>query len=476
VKLSGAFDISYHKTSSFAVVWRFVVVCLVVWFMVFVLLYYINQQTVSLSPYLHSIVGRVIHQPQTQRYLLMMGKSILTDRSISQQTLQWFVDTMYQEHCVVLTHPACALYNHQQELWYYLWYDAPKTYLILLQNSAEVRPNGGFYWSFVRIVVASWAIQSATIHDSYEVPFTNSWVILTLPERTNQYLGHNEATFIAGNKFGFTDRDGRVISAIYNKTYNTQLDGIIFISTDTITRLLPQIQPQLREWQFVNAAVDLIRWSNTGFKKDLYLTSIRSYLRSHAINLFVQWLVYGDILMQPWMVQLYLPQISPWLRDTIKQLHWITDLDSHHIYLWDINQWYNKISDFVSRTVRIQTWNQIIYETQWSIIPMSQISWGSYRLTVEYELSIPRRYYEYISRFEDKYQVHLTQRERHILGIEPLLQYQGVVFAGSGIVLQSIDWQGSGMVVFDAWLDSAAAYDIMSTWDRRTIMIDFTKK
>gem|GEM_PF-4746254 len=60
-------------------------------------------------------------------------------------------------------------------------------------------------------------------------------------------------------------------------------------------------------------------------------------------------------------------------------------------------------------------------------------------MTVEYELSIPRRYYEYISRFEDKYQVHLTQRERHILGIEPLLQYQGVVFAGSGIVLQSID-------------------------------------
>ena len=78
-------------------------------------------------------------------------------------------------------------------------------------------------------------IQTIKVHDSYEVPFINSGVSLNLPERTTNYLGHNSATFIAGNKFGFTDRDGFIIRAIYNKTYQTSIDGVMFIrSTDAL--------------------------------------------------------------------------------------------------------------------------------------------------------------------------------------------------------------------------------------------------
>jgi hypothetical protein len=84
-----------------------------------------------------------------------------------------------------------------------------------------------------------------------------------LPEWTKYYLGHSTANFIAGNKFGFTDRDGFMISAIYDKTYNTQTDGVFFISTKTLTTLIPALQAQLWKWQFINASVDLIRGTDT---------------------------------------------------------------------------------------------------------------------------------------------------------------------------------------------------------------------
>jgi len=83
-------------------------------------------------------------------------------------------------------------------------------------------------------------------------------------------------------------RDGRVISSIYDKTYNTDTDGVLFISTDTLTTLVPALQEQLWRWQFVNAAVDLIRGHDGSFKKELYMKQLTEYIDSNKISLIAQ--------------------------------------------------------------------------------------------------------------------------------------------------------------------------------------------
>jgi hypothetical protein len=163
-------------------------------------------------------------------------------------------------------------------------------------------------------------IQNIKVHDSYEVPFVNSGVSLNLPSRTTNYLGHSNATFIAGNKFGFTDRDGFIIRAIYNKTYHTSIDGVIFISTKTLTTLIPSLQDQLWKWQFINASTDLIRGHTGSFKKDLYLISMNQYLSENKVALLGQALSNYTTLIHQGLMQVYLPQPQPAFRQTLKKL------------------------------------------------------------------------------------------------------------------------------------------------------------
>lgn len=439
---------------------------------------------------LQSLMSYGAGSPAVQRAAITMIDYVRQGKSLGSDTLLSLYTDRYDESCKEvqwwwadltswsLVYPWCTLYLHRQELLSLLGYSQPKTYLILLQNSAEVRPNGWFYGSFVRVTVASGMIQDMSVHDSYEVPFTNSWVTLALPEWTTNYLWDSQATFIAGNKFGFTQRDGRIISSVYDKIYNTNIDGVVFISTNTLLQMIPSLQSQLWRWQFINASVDLIRGHNATFKKELYMQELTNYLDTNKLSLITQGIENAHLLYREGMMQIYLPDASDALNTTLHDLHWTTELEPGHLYLRDLNKSYSKIDTFVTKRAWIQdSQDRIMTESASNIINTIWRGSGQYTLRIAYDLTVPNSYIRMIGDLEREYGISLTDRERHILWLDEEFAYRSVVFAGTGIVLDSITWDVSETRVFDAPPWQAAAYYIAGSGDvTRELVISLSIK
>lgn len=66
--------------------------------------------------------------------------------------------------------------------------DAPQTYLLVLQNSAEKRPNGWFFWSFALLTIDKWRITDLSVSDSYHPGYNRPTTKLLGPERLDQFL------------------------------------------------------------------------------------------------------------------------------------------------------------------------------------------------------------------------------------------------------------------------------------------------
>jgi Protein of unknown function (DUF4012) len=118
--------------------------------------------------------------------------------------------------------------------------EKPQTYIILLQNAAEKRPNGGFFGSFVRVTIADAKITDMKFIDSYVPGITRPDISLEAPARSQAFLsGDSRITFLASNKFGFTDIDGKNIKKLYDMTYGTDIRGIMSVNSKLFSDLLP---------------------------------------------------------------------------------------------------------------------------------------------------------------------------------------------------------------------------------------------
>lgn len=117
--------------------------------------------------------------------------------------------------------------------------------------------------------------------DSYLPDYIAPETRVVLPQRYQELYETKRAGFVAGNKFGFTDLDGKNIKTLYELIFNQEYDmarvnqlldpskrtmlhnqyikGIVFLNSSLLTDYLPGFQEKFREWQFTNASVDLIR-------------------------------------------------------------------------------------------------------------------------------------------------------------------------------------------------------------------------
>jgi len=109
------------------------------------------------------------------------------------------------------------LSKYKDDIFSLLGEEGPQTYLVVLQNSAEKRPNGGFFGSFAIVTVDDGHITNVQLMDSYYPGKINPGITVQAPDRaTNTFLdGDGTITFLASNKFGFTDIDGKNIETLY---------------------------------------------------------------------------------------------------------------------------------------------------------------------------------------------------------------------------------------------------------------------
>jgi hypothetical protein len=150
-------------------------------------------------------------------------------------------------------------------------------------------------------------LRNLEVVDSYFPDFIAPNTTLPLAPWAAQVFGTPRMGFISANKFGFTDIDGEHIKILYermfNETYqqdqvnqvinpalreklhNSFIKGVFFLNSHLLGELLPNFIQKEREWQFLNACVDLIRGEARSNKKELYIQGVMDYFNANKVQI-----------------------------------------------------------------------------------------------------------------------------------------------------------------------------------------------
>jgi hypothetical protein len=334
------------------------------------------------------------------------------------------------------------LYEHRAEVYELLWENNTYNYLVPLQNGNEKRPNWWFFWSFAFVTLSGWHIENLEVIDSYLADYVAPKSRMPLPSRYSDTFWEKQLWFVAGNKFWFTDTDGRNLKIMYEKSFNEDyvidnvneiysveqwerlhnknIKWVIFLNSNLLTELLPWFQDKMREWQFVNASIDIIRGEDRWNKKEIYIAEVLDYFfknsTSIAKNLINNW----DEVLNKRYIQIYLSDISvsQWFRDMIARNNLNTRYQPWKIYARDVNIALNKSDDFTTKRLKLysSTW-ELITSQQNEILSLDGLAAWEYQLIIDYYFFVPESYREYIHWLEKKYNIQLAPREAWVLVI-----------------------------------------------------------
>jgi len=261
------------------------------------------------------------------------------------------------------------------------------------------------------------------------------------PEWTAPFLPDRKIGFIAGNKFGFSDIDGKNLKDLYelmfNKTYemrkvqqtmqpdlynkllNKDIKGVIFIRSDLFENLFTNFKNKVQERQFLNASIDLIRKEVRGNKKELYIKEIKQYFDNQKSNIIKNIINRFDEIANKQYITMYLSNVSTGFNAILTKNNLTNIFDPNYIYFWDTNVSYNKIDGFVTKHIQIQNEQGMIEKDSKSdIIDIRDLKNGKYTININYTFSIPEYYPKLIQSFEKKYEIQITDREMAILGLK----------------------------------------------------------
>lgn len=328
------------------------------------------------------------------------------------------------------------------EIFKLLGKDQTFNYLIPLQNSNEARPNGGFFGSFAFVSLSGGHIVDLQVVDSYLPDYIAPNTRVELPNRIAELNWGKTIGFIAGNKLGFTDKDWKNLKTLYEKIFHTDFNperrdrmfkpekrnqlfhkdikGVIFLDSELIAHLLPSFRHKAREWQFVNANIDIIRWEARSNKKELYIADLEKYLKENALRLASSALNNLQNFLEKWYINIYLSNTSGAMRDFLDKWNLTTVYDSDFLYFWHTNIAYNKSDAFIKKQLEIQTLDgKVILSTENKKVDISHLSSGNYRLMITYTFDVPKTYIDEIHMLEQKYDITMTERESYILALQP---------------------------------------------------------
>ena len=337
-------------------------------------------------------------------------------------------------------------YRYKDELLLYMGANVPKSYLVILQNSSERRPNWWFFGSFAYVRILQGRIRTIHMIDSYLGYKTMPRISVHPPTRSDPIYGWTPFGWIASNKFWFTNIDGDYMIQLYNKTFNSPesdthipaqicqdichrpIDGVIFVNTDTLKKLMPGLDRKTRERQFMNASVDLIRWDDLPNKKEYYLSDSQKFFSQQGMNVVKNFINQFTSLTNQYSVWIYIPTISTGLNEVLTQYNFTTIPNANTLYSWDTNKSFNKIDEFVTKTITIrdQIGDIVIEQMNNDQINISSLQAGDYTMEIEYKISVPSSYKEYIDSLARKYNISLTPRELGILSLAPTVWPDGV--------------------------------------------------
>jgi len=127
----------------------------------------------------------------------------------------------------------------------------------------------------------------------------------------------------------------------WNQLFQKNIKGIIFLDSELITYLLPAFRSKTREWQFVNANVDLIRGENRSNKKEFYIKDLQRYLKDNALTLAKSTINNIQELLHKGFINIYLSNVSDEMRTFLKDYDLTNVYNPDFFYLFHLRQHYS---------------------------------------------------------------------------------------------------------------------------------------
>ncbi|HEY5437175.1 MAG TPA: DUF4012 domain-containing protein, partial [Candidatus Limnocylindrales bacterium] len=127
-----------------------------------------------------------------------------------------------------------------------LGWDAPRRYLVLTQNPAEVRPTGGFIGSFGIIAFDKGRITERKFQDVFLLDLPWDYPFIKGPQELHDYLLANKQPWQLADANWSPDFPTSAQDAIRlyaNESGDTNIDGVLAITTYTIDELLKVTGP-----------------------------------------------------------------------------------------------------------------------------------------------------------------------------------------------------------------------------------------
>ena len=340
------------------------------------------------------------------------------------------------------------LYDHRNEVYDLLWENHTYNYLVPLQNGNEKRPNWWFFWSFAFVTLSWWHIENLEIIDSYLADYIAPKSRINLPSRYSSAFWEKQLWFVAWNKFWFTDIDGKNLKIMYEKVFNEDFEmdrvremysweqwkllhnkyikWVIFLDSNLLEDLLPWFSDKMREWQFINASIDIIRGEDRGNKKEIYIAEVLDYFFNNSTTIAKNLINNRDEVLNKRYIQIYLSDmfVSQEFRDMIARNNLNTRFQWWKIYARDVNIANNKSDDFLTKRLKLysSTW-ELITSQQNELLSLEWLPVWEYQLVIDYYFFVPETYRNFIRWLEKKYEINISPREEWILVLSPVNHY-----------------------------------------------------
>lgn len=402
------------------------------------------------------------------------------------------------------------LYDHRNEVYELLGENNSYNYLVPLQNGNEKRPNWWFFWSFAFVTLSWWHIENLEVIDSYLADYIAPTSRINLPSRYTRYFWERQLWFVAGNKFWFTDMDGKNLKNLYEKSFNEEynmqrvremysgdqrkllhdkyIKWVIFIDSNLLTELLPWFSDKMRERQFINASIDIIRGEVRWNKKEIYIAEVLDYFFKNSTTLAKNLINNRDEVLSKRYIQIYLSDmfVSPEFRDMISKNNLNTRFQWWKIYARDINIANNKSDDFLTKWLKLysSTW-ALITQQQNEILSLEWLPVGEYQLVIDYYFFVPEAYRAFVEKLVKKYNIKLTAREEWILVLRPVAYYEGdiqrmwrekwMVYYPRNMEITSVQWDVEDVNYFQSDFAQWLNYTLrtVKTEDQKQAVINF---
>ena len=270
--------------------------------------------------------------------------------------------------------------------------------------------------------------------------------------------------------------------------HNKDIKWVIFLDSNLLTELLPWFSDKMREWQFINASIDIIRGEVRWNKKELYIAEVLDYFFNNSTTIAKNLINNRDEVLNKRYIQIYLSDmfVSQWFRDMIVKNNLNTRFQWWRIYARDVNIANNKSDDFLTKRLKLysSTW-ELITSQQNEVLSLEWLPVGEYQLVIDYYFFVPESYRNFIRWLEKKYEIQITPREEWILVLSPVNHYdwnpermrweKWMVYYPWNMEITSVQWDVEDINYFQSDFSQWLNYTLrtVKTEDQKQAVINF---